>query len=171
MIRNTLFLALIAFASAAQAQTVAEIDKRDGAVFEAWQKTPLAVRHVTFVDGHPDGFGEYQARADSVFKPGEKLVAYAEPIGYGWKDDGGGFYSFGFHVDFKIWDAAGKLIGEQKNFADLAQKSHARNREFMLVLTLSLSGAPAGDYVLEYTLRDITGDRSTSFKLPFNIAG
>ena len=31
----------------------------------------------------------------------------------------------------------------------------------MLNLTMSVSGAPAGDYVLEDKLRDVTGDKAT----------
>jgi hypothetical protein len=37
-------------------------------------------------------------------------------------------------------------------------------------LTLNVTGAPPGDYVVEYKLRDISGDKSTSFELPFKIA-
>jgi hypothetical protein len=40
----------------------------------------------------------------------------------------------------------------------------------MVVLTLDVTGAPAGDYVVEYTLRDRTGPKSTSLSLPFKIA-
>ena len=57
----------------------------------------------------------------------------------------------------------------QQDFADLVEKSLARNLEFMVVLTLDVTGAPAGDYVVEYTLRDRTGPKSTSVSLPFKI--
>ena len=40
----------------------------------------------------------------------------------------------------------------------------------MLNLTMNVSGAPPGDYVLEYKLRDITGDKSAVVELPFKIA-
>jgi len=40
----------------------------------------------------------------------------------------------------------------------------------MLTLTLDVSGADPGDYVLEYKLRDIASAKFTSFELPFNIA-
>jgi hypothetical protein len=164
-----LLLLLIA-AAPGRAQTLQEIDRRDAAVFEAWNAAPLAVRKAIFVSEHPQGYGEYVERADNVFKPGEKLVAYAEPVGYGWKDIGKGEYEFGFKADFLIKSSDGKVLGGQEDFADLTQKSHERNREFMVVLTLSLSDAPPGEYLLEYKLRDVTGDKSTTFKMPFKIA-
>jgi hypothetical protein len=37
-------------------------------------------------------------------------------------------------------------------------------------LTLNVTGAPPGDYVVEYKMRDIAAEKSTSFELPFKIA-
>jgi hypothetical protein len=165
---TALFL-LFTLADAADAQTLEEIDKRMAAVGEAWAATPLTVRKVFFVAQRPDGFGQYVVRPNNVFKAGEKLVAYAEPVGYGWKDIGGGQYEFGFKVDFLIKTPDGKILTGQQDFADLVEKSLARNLEFMMVLTLDVSGAPAGDYVVEYTLRDRTGPKSTTVSLPFKI--
>ena len=44
-----------------------------------------------------------------------------------------------------------------------------RNREFMLTLTLEVSDAPDGDYVLEYQIRDVTSTKTVKFELPFRI--
>jgi hypothetical protein len=165
----TSLMLLLASAGTAYAQTLEEIDKREAALAEAWSATPLTVRRAIFVSQHPDGFGQYVERADSTFKKGEKLVTYAEPVGFGWKPIGNDNYQFGFKVDFLIKTPDGKVLGGQENFADLSETSHARNREFMVVLTMSLTGAPTGSYLIEYTLRDITGAQSTSFSQPFKI--
>jgi hypothetical protein len=160
---------LLGLVEAGNAQSLGDIDRREAALLEAWNATPLTIRRAFFVAEHPEGFGQYVERPDNAFKPGEKLVAYAEPVGYGWKDIGSGEYQFGFKVDFLVKSTDGKVLTGQENFADLAEKSHARNREFMVVLTLNVSGAPPGDYVLEYKLHDVTSDKSTSFDLPFKI--
>lgn len=165
-----LILALVAAAGASRAQSLDEIGRREAAVVEVWQKTPLTVRHAVFVSKHPDGFGEFVERKSNVFKPGEKLVAYVEPVGYGWKEAGGGTFEFGFAVDFLVKTPDGRVLAGQENFANLAQQSHARNREFMLTLTMNVDGAPPGDYVLEYKLRDIASDKSAVIDLPFKIA-
>jgi len=169
--RLALGLVFVLLGSAApRAQTMEEIDKRDAAVVEAWNATALSVRRAFFVAQHPDGFGQYTTRGSNVFKPGEKLVAYAEPVGYGWKELGDGRYEFGFVVDFTVKTPDGDVLAGKDDFARLAEQSHTRNREFMVVLTLNVSGAPAGDYVLRYTLRDIAGPKMVSFDLPFRIA-
>lgn len=165
-----LLIGLVLLPGPVWAQTISEIDQRDAAVYEAWAKTPLTVRTAVFVANHPDGFGLYTPRANNVFKPGEKLVAYAEPVGYGWKQEGGGMYKFGFDVDFLIKSTDGKVLGGQQNFAKLGRESRVRNREFMLTLTMSVSGAEPGDYVLEYVLHDIASDKTATIDLPFKIA-
>lgn len=171
MLRKALLLLVFScLVATAHAQSLQEIDKRDAAVIEAWNATPLTVRKAVFVSEHPSGYGEYVERKNNIFKQGEKLVVYAEPIGYGWKDAGGGQYQLGFKVDFVVKGADGKVLGGQENFADMTQTSHMRNREFMVVLTLSLSDAPPGDYVVEYKLHDIASDKTATFSLPFKIA-
>ena len=171
MLRTTALLVLALGAiGTAQAQTLAEIDKRDAAVDEAWNKTPLSVQHVVFVSQHPDGYGQYVPRADNVFKPGEKLVTYAEPVGYAWKDVGNGQYQFGFNVDFVIKTADGKVLAEKPNFAKVVESSRAHNREFNMTLTMGVDGASPGDYVIEYKLHDLGSDKVATFDQPFKIA-
>ena len=164
-----MLLALTALAGAARAQSLEEVDRREAAVVEAWQKTPLTIRRAVFVSDRPRGFGQFVERQSNVFKAGEKLVAYVEPIGFGWKDAGNGTFQFGFDVDFLIKGDDGKILTGQENFAKLAETSQRKNREFMLTLTMNVSGAPAGDYVLEYKLRDIASDKSAVINLPFKI--
>ena len=55
--------------------------------------------------------------------------------------------------------------------AVVALTSHAKNHEFMLAITLDLTGADPGKYVLEYTTRDIASDKSAVISLPFSIGG
>jgi hypothetical protein len=161
--------AAVLFCGAAQAQSLEEIDKRDAAVIEAWNATPLTVRRAIFVTEHPDAYGDYIERPDNVFKKGDKLITYAEPVGYGWKDIGGGFYQFGFKVDFLVKTVDGKVVGGQEDFADLTKKSRAHLRDFMVVLNLTLGNTAPGSYVVEYKLRDVTNDKTYTISQPFKI--
>ena len=170
--RHALALSFIGFmfCGAIQAQTLQEIDKRDAAVVEAWNATPLTVRRAIFVEPRPEGFGQYAERSNNIFKKGDTLITYAEPVGYGWKDLGGGVYQFGFKVDFLVKTPDGKVIGGHENFADLTKKSRARNREFNVLLDLSLGNTEPGDYVVEYKLHDVVNDKTYTVSQPFKIA-
>jgi hypothetical protein len=163
-------LALAASGGPAPAQDLAAIQKAEDAVIEAWSASPISFRRAIFVAASPGGFGIFNERPNAVFKPGEPLIVYAEPVGYAWKDNGDGTYTFGFEIDLLLKTAAGAVVGGQEKFQRLALTSHARNREFMLTLTLNLTGAPAGDYVVEYRARDIASDKSGLISLPFTVS-
>lgn len=156
-------------ATGALAQSLEAIDKADEAVWQAWDATPLTFRHAVFVGEPPQGFGVYKDRANSTFKSGESLVVYAEPVGYAYKDNGNGTYSFGFNVDLIVKSPSGEIVGGQENFQKLELTSRAKNREFMLTLTLDLTNAPPGDYVLEYKTHDLNSDKVGLMSLPFTL--
>src|SRR5262245_19571021 len=129
MLGAIVVFSLLLLAGGAHAQSLQEVEKRDAAVIEAWDKTPLTVRRAVFVSEHPKGFGQYVERKSKVFPAGEKLVAYVEPVGYGWKLAGDGGFEFGFAVDFLIKTPDGKVLAGQEDFAKLSEASRSRNRE------------------------------------------
>lgn len=151
------------------AQSIEAVDAADAAVLAVWEKTPLAFRNVQFVT-EATTFGIYTPRPEGPFKQGEQLLVYAEPVGYGFKDNGDGTYNFGVDIDLAVKDASGAVVAEQAKFANASLTSRSRNREFIVSISLDLSGAPAGDYVLEYAARDIASDETGMISLPFSIA-
>src|SRR5260221_10718945 len=78
-------IALIAGCQLAYSQSLDEINKREQAVVEAWEKTPLTIQRALFVAEEPKAYGIYTPRSSSRFKAGEPIIVYAEPIGFGWK--------------------------------------------------------------------------------------
>ena len=151
------------------AQSLDDLAQAQLAADAVWDKTPLDFTHAFFVSEPPAAYGMYTARPDTPFKPGEKLVVYAEPVAYGWKDKGDGTFDFGFDVDLAVKSADGAVLSEQKGFSHLALNSHAKNHEFMLTLTLDLTGADPGQYTLEYTIHDIASDKTAVIDLPFTM--
>lgn len=156
--------------AAAQAQSVAEVEQRRAALIEAWQKTPLTVQRALFLEKPAEGYGIYQERSSKTFHAGEPIIAYAEPLGYGWKKEGEDSYEFGLTADFILKTPNGKVLGGQQDFVKLIKHSHHRNLELFMTLTLHLTGAPAGDYVIEYTLHDVTTGKSATVEMPFTLA-
>ncbi len=162
-------ISLIAGCQFAYSQSLDEINKREEAVVEAWEKTPLTVRRAIFVTEEPKSFGFYTPRSSSQFKSGEPIIVYAEPVGFGWKTVEDDQFEFGFNVDLIVKTAAGKVMVEQDSFGKMALKSRHRNREFMIHLTLHLTDAPPGDYLLDYRLHDLGTEKTTTLELPFTI--
>ena len=131
-------------------------------------KGPLTLRRVQFIAEPPKGFGIYRPRDGNVFRPGEPLIVYAEPIGMGWKAADGINRS---HIvtDFEIRTPDGKILGGQKDFGRFEFASRDQNQEIMTHLTIRLSGAPAGSYVFGATYRDQVNGKSANLELPFEI--
>ncbi|GJD97532.1 hypothetical protein [Methylobacterium iners] len=155
---------------AAGAPTLAEIDALDRAVTEAWEKMPLTQRRALFVSAPASLYGGYAERPTNVFAPGEKLLTYVEPVGYSWKPGADGTYQFGLTLDFAIKSADGKILGGQDAFQSFDFTSRFKNRELFLSVTMSISGAEPGKYILVYTLRDKGSAKTSTFEQPFTIA-
>ena len=119
-----LAFALLFSIHSATSQSLEEVERRQAAVIEAWEKTPLTVHQAAFLKGEPRGYGLYEEHASNEFKTGERVIAYAEPVGYGWKENGKGLFEFGFVVDFQIKSRDGEVLAEEENFMRIATESH-----------------------------------------------
>jgi hypothetical protein len=175
----------IAVATSAAAQTIADdaknaealaaggkyaeaMDALDDAADAIWQKSPLICRRILWVAERAPGFGEYNPREGDVFKSGEEMLAYVEPIGFGWRKSGEIWHT-DIVADFIIRDKAGKQLYRKDDFGKFAIASRARNREFNVNLTYSVTGAPPGDYVAVTHLRDKVTGKEGSCSLPFQV--
>jgi hypothetical protein len=154
----------------ASGQTLSEINKRNEAVLEAWKETPFLVRNACFVAEAPECFGVYTPRSPAPFKSGESMIVYAEPVAYGWKSVESDQYEFGFTIDLIVKTAAGKKILEKDTFGNMMFKSRAQNRELFLKLTVDLSGADPGDYLLDFRVHDAEAENKTAMiELPITL--
>ncbi|SFZ84276.1 hypothetical protein SAMN02983003_1920 [Devosia enhydra] len=152
-----------------QAQSLEAIAAAEEAVYAAWEATPLTFREALFVASEDAEFGDYEARPDAVFAPGEPIIVYAEPVGFGWLAEGDG-YRFGFDIDLEILSPEGTVLLEQPDFLQVVQQSRVRVRDFLIVMTLDLSGAEPGNYQLRYRARDIASDKAAPITLDFSVA-
>jgi len=153
--------ALIALSQSAHADPLEALNKAEIKAYEAWGKLPLTERVVTFITGPSQGYGMYQDKQSSIFKVGEKIITYVEPIGYGWKELPGSMYEMNFVSDLLFKTDSGEVVTDQKGFAKNILQSHNANTEFSMDFTLTLTGVPAGKYVLQYTIHDMSGDQTS----------
>ena len=130
---------------------------------------PLSVAKAEFVDGVPTAYGIYKPRPQPVFKTGEPLITYVEPLGLTWKPTGDGKMQTNFTVDFELTDKKGDVLAAQKSFGNFSFVGFTRNQEIFTHLTLDITGAEPGDYVLRYTLNDTGSNRSTKIEQPFTL--
>jgi hypothetical protein len=135
-----------------------------------WQAMPLAVLNVKHVDT-ADGFGIYKERANHIYKPGEKIVLYMEPVGYGYGSDGLGNSEIALSVDLTVLSEAGENLGTLEKIGRVQIASRSHNREIFFKLNISLDGLPAGKYRADFVMHDENSDKKAPFTTDFEIHG
>jgi hypothetical protein len=125
------------------------------------------------VPGSSHGYGVYEEHKSNVFKPGEKVVLYIEPVGFTHRPITGTnksetLYLSNFTADVVISDKTGKVLGGVQNFPISEILSHHKNNEISLTVSLTQSNPfPVGDYVVKYLIRDVPS--GTTFQIVKNI--
>lgn len=147
------------------AQSVAAMKN---AAADLWLKSPLSFAVAVFVDKPGSNYGNFEPRPNNVFKTGEKLRVYAEPIGYGWQKVGD-IYHTNLVVDAALLSPSGKVLWGKKGFGNFKLSSRRRFMEYMMNLSLSISGVPPGKYAVQYTVSDTVGGNTAQMKLPFSV--
>ena len=140
----------------------------DDAAQIVWDKAPLSCRRILWVAKKAAGFGQYDPRRSDVFAADATMLAYAEPIGFGWRKLGE-IWNAALVADFVIRSKAGVELYGQKAFGRFPVASRVRNREFDLNLTFRVSGISPGAYVLQIVLHDTVSGKEGSCALPFSI--
>ncbi|MSO77472.1 MAG: hypothetical protein EXQ87_11300 [Alphaproteobacteria bacterium] len=129
---------------------------------------PMGFRRIVFIAEPPNGYGIYRPKPEAIFRSGEPLMIYVEPIGIGWRQEGEQFQAR-LTVDFELRSPEGQILTGQKEFGRFDFNSRERNFEIMTHLTLNVTGAPAGDYVFGATYHDKITGKSANFDLKFKI--
>jgi hypothetical protein len=134
-----------------------------------WKAMPLGVMNVKHITG-ASGFGIYNERPNHIYKPGEEIVLYMEPVGYGYGSDGLGNNQIALYVDLTVLSAAGEKLGtfEKLGRVQLASRSH--NREMFFKLNVSLDGVPPGKYRADFLMHDENSQKTAPFTTDFEIA-
>ncbi len=142
------------------------------AMAAAWQRLPFTVVEARLVAAPPSGFGHYLPRVDNVYRLGEPLILYVEPVGFTVRRKGkdGPFY-YRLAADFNLVDAWGRVVSGRRNFGRFGGQSNHFPLQVMLSFTYSLSGLAPGSYQVETVLRDMLGKESYTIVTPIEVQG
>ena len=84
----------------------------------------------------------------------EPLQFYMEPKNLVYVRKSDGTLEATFKADVRILGADGTLLFEQADIGSWQFVSRSRAQDVYMNLELTLTGAPAGDYTVEFTVRD-----------------
>jgi hypothetical protein len=133
---------------------------------KVWDQLEFEPLVATFVNASDViGNGQYQEHSN-VFTPGEEIVLYVQPIGFGHKQiqgqNGEKLYLMNFTADIVLSMKNGTIVGGGQDIPISKLISHYRNIDLFATLTLTLPPDPSikGDYLAKYTLNDQTTGKS-----------
>jgi hypothetical protein len=133
---------------------------------KVWEQLEFEPLVATFVNASDViGNGQYQEHSN-VFAPGEEIVLYVQPIGFGHKQiqgqNGEKLYLMNFTADIVLSMKNGTIVGGGQDIPISKLISHYRNIDLFATLTLTLPPDPSikGDYLAKYTLNDQTTGKS-----------
>jgi hypothetical protein len=146
------------------------LEQTEAALEAIWQKLPLYIEKAIYLKGRPQAYGIYTQRKNNTYPlKGEPVLIYMEPKGYKVKRNADSSKTFGVSLDIALTDPKGKVLWGKENFLRKEMTSHHFLREFYLLVTLTVSGAPAGDYFVSLRVNDLKGSQSTKVKLPLKL--
>jgi hypothetical protein len=140
-----------------------------------WNNTAFGSQFDVFIaEGTQSGYGVYREHLPAnVFRPGETIVLYVEPVGFGHQpitdastQDGANstatsrtLYWINMTVDIIISDSSGSPLQTLEDLPAASFISHRQNTEFPLEVTLTQEEPfPVGDYIVTYVVHDeVTG--------------
>jgi hypothetical protein len=155
---------------------LAELETARQQYLSVWNNTAFNSRFDVFIaEGSHLGYGLYREHVPAnVFRPGETIVLYMEPVGFAHEpiidtstvdvnnseaSDSRTLYLINMTADYIISDSSGTVLATIEDLPAASLFSHAQNTEFSLTLTLSQEEPfPAGDYIITYVVHDdVTG--------------
>jgi hypothetical protein len=141
----------------------------------AWNHTTFHSGFDTFIQEDSDrGYGIYVTHPP-VFRPGETVVLYDEPVGYGFKpvidEQGNTLNQMNFTADITIAGSNGTELASIPDIPAGLLDSHNKNTEMYLTLKVTqTSPFPVGDYKITYTVKDGSTGKSFQIVKPVKIA-
>ena len=152
---------------------LAEFEAAQQQYLSVWNNTAFNSQFDVFVaEGSHLGYGLYREHVPAnVFRPGETIVLYVEPVAFGHEpivtlngsnDDADGsrtLYLINMTADYIISGSDGTVLATVVDLPAASLISHRQNTEFSLTLTLSQEEPfPVGDYIISYVMHDhVTG--------------
>lgn len=161
-------LATKAEAHLSKGEHAAAIETMRQALLATWNESKIAIRNAFFVKKQASGYGIYDVRETNVFKSGEDMLVYVEPVGQRWVTENGILRS-NISADLKVKSPDGKVLGEEEAIARYTLSSREQKTEYFIQLKYSFDGIVPGKYIANTTLNDKIGGSSTTFDLPFEV--
>ncbi len=161
-------LAVLAGSTVAGAATMSAGSGAPSPAAVARTQVGFGVRNFVFISRQAAGFRKYETRNAPLFKAGEAMQFYAEPVNIGWSGKGRS-YRFEMRIDVEIRTPEGQVIWGQRDYGHLAHNAAAADPNTYITGSVAVKGLPAGLYVLSVRFRDPKNNLTAETESGFGI--
>ena len=148
-------------------EPIRALEALDDAVTQVWRQAPLAFRNWAVVES-AEGYGIYEPRENTSFRPGETMKVYVEPVGFGYGDQAG-LHEVALSADLAIETPGGQILAEGKDMFSVSVPSRNRIREFNVTLSFAVPHLAPGPYRAVFNVHDRNSEKSGEFAVPFRV--
>lgn len=138
------------------------------ALEEVWKHIAFQAARNVLVKEKASGYGQFEPRTNNVYKAGEVIRLYLEPVGFAQKKVKD-HYAVGLEADFAVTDSAGKIIGGQENFWRYETTSRNFLDDFFVNLDFTFTGLNPGAYEIKTVFRDLGSTKTLTVNTPVRI--
>jgi len=147
------------------------VDVLEDVLLTLREKAPLKIENIALATNVYQ-FSVYDKRESSVFAPDEPVLIYSEVRNFTSEKIGEELWIIRLSADVQILDVDDILILEQKDFATLEfNVKTPRLSDLMLYPTVTLEGAPSGDYKIKIIVTDVPSGKKADLVVPISIRG
>lgn len=147
------------------------VDVLEDALLTLREKAPLKVENTALVTEIYQ-FGAYDERENSIFAPDEPILIYCELGNFTSQKTGPELWAIRLREDFQLLDVDGNVQVEQKEFAKIELTFRTPGvTDLFLRNTISLTGAPPGDYRIKIVVTDVPSGKKVDLVVPISIRG
>ena len=147
------------------------VDVLEDALLTLREKAPLKVENTALVTEIYQ-FGAYDERENSIFAPDEPILIYCELRNFTSQKTGPELWAIRLGEDFQLLDVDDNVQVEQKEFAKIELTFRTPGvTDLFLRNTISLTGAPPGDYRIKIIVTDVPSGKKVDLVVPISIRG
>ena len=145
------------------------VDVLENALLTLREKAPLKIENTALVTEIYQ-FGAYDKKDNSIFAPDEPILIYSEVRNFTSEKIGPELWAIRLREDFQLLDVDDNVQVEQKEFAKIELTFRTpRLTDLFLRNTISLTGAPPGDYKIKIIVTDVSSGKKVDLVVPISI--
>lgn len=149
-------------------EPIRALEAMEEGVAEIWREAPLTFRSWAIVE-EVQGYGVYEPREETDFRPGETMRVYVEPVGYAYSSQGD-IHEVALSADLSIETPRGQILAEGKDIFSIAIPSRNSIRELHVTLGFVVPELAPDEYRAVFTIRDRHSEKSGELSVPLHIS-